>query len=224
MELDSIVNKIITAAYIEAKYQKHEYITPEHILYSSLFFDESKEIIVNCGGNIEDIKNDLINYFDKNLETIEKTEDIEPIESMGFNNTIQSAVLHGMSAQKDSVKIGDVIAAIYNEPQSFASYILQKNGIRKIDILRFVSHQALVMPKNHDGDEQVFEMEEELNERIPEKKEFLDYFTVELVEKARKGETDPLIGRGDVLQRTIQVLSRRIKNNPVHIGDPEKQP
>ena len=220
MELDSIVNKIITAAYIEAKYQKHEYITPEHILYSSLFFDESKEIIVNCGGNIEDIKNDLINYFDKNLETIEKTEDIEPIESMGFNNTIQSAVLHGMSAQKDSVKIGDVIAAIYNEPQSFASYILQKNGIRKIDILRFVSHQALVMPKNHDGDEQVFEMEEELNERIPEKKEFLDYFTVELVEKARKGETDPLIGRGDVLQRTIQVLSRRIKNNPVHIGDP----
>ena len=220
MELDSIVNKIITAAYIEAKYQKHEYITPEHILYSSLFFDESKEIIVNCGGNIEDIKNDLINYFDKNLETIEKTEDIEPIESMGFNNTIQSAVLHDMSAQKDSVKIGDVIAAIYNEPQSFASYILQKNGIRKIDILRFVSHQALVMPKNHDGDEQVFEMEEELNERIPEKKEFLDYFTVELVEKARKGETDPLIGRGDVLQRTIQVLSRRIKNNPVHIGDP----
>ncbi|NLI58397.1 MAG: ATP-dependent Clp protease ATP-binding subunit ClpA [Clostridium sp.] len=216
MKLDDTTNKIIMAGYSQAKQQKHEYFTPEHILYASLFFDEVKTIIKSCGGNIENIKQDLLSFFKEHMPVIE---DSDPIESVDVNNVIQSTAYHCMSSGKDVIYIGDIIASLYNLKESFASYILQKNGVKKLDLLRYISHGVSLVPtKSKDTSLQNIEPKTEENDE-PES-EFLSNFTIELTSKAKRGEIDPLIGREDIIERTIQVLSRRLKNNPIHVGEP----
>lgn len=219
MRLDSTMDNILVAAFNEAKYRNHEYFTPEHILYSSLFFDEVKELIENCGGDAEAIKNDILEFLSQNVPVVP---DIEPVASVGVNNIMQISAMHVASSGRKIIKVGDVIAAMFEEEESFAGYYLQKNGVSRINILKFISHGVSVFSSEsrekefHSGDSK--EGQEEAGNKND--KEFLSYFTIDLTEKAERGEIDPLIGREDVLQRTIQVLSRRLKNNPVHVGDP----
>ncbi|MDQ2087336.1 ATP-dependent Clp protease ATP-binding subunit ClpA [Herbivorax sp. ANBcel31] len=219
MKLDDTTNKIIMAGYSQAKQQKHEYFTPEHILYASLFFEEVTAIFKSCGGDVEKIKQDLISFFKDNMTV---TEDSDPIESIGVSDVMQSTAYHCMSSGKEVIYIGDIIAAIYNQKESFACYILQKNGVRKIDVLKYISHGVSLVPKSKDTSLKPVESEtkEKNKEKNEPDNEFLSNFTVELTQKAKKGEIDPLIGRDDIVNRTIQVLSRRLKNNPVHVGDP----
>lgn len=211
MKLDTIVNEIITAAYNEAKYSKHEYFTPEHILYASLFFEEGKRIIENCGGNVEYIKEDLIKYFKDNMDLIEKG---EPTETVGVGNIVASAGQHVLSAEKEIIGLGDIFVAMYDEEESYASYFLKKQGIQRLDMLEYITHGA--------SEFDLEEIEEDVYEENHETQEegLLSQYTMELTERARNGQIDPLIGREDVLDRTIQVLSRRLKNNPIHVGEP----
>ncbi|WPC40649.1 ATP-dependent Clp protease ATP-binding subunit ClpA [Clostridium sp. JS66] len=211
MKLDTIVNEIITAAYNEAKYSKHEYFTPEHILYASLFFEEGKKIIENCGGNVEYIKEDLIKYFKDNMDLIEKG---EPTETVGIGNIVASAGQHVLSAEKEIIGLGDIFVAMYDEEESYASYFLKKQGIQRLDMLEYITHGA--------SEFDLEEIEEDVYEENHERQEegSLSQYTMELTERARNGQIDPLIGREDVLDRTIQVLSRRLKNNPIHVGEP----
>ncbi|NMM65721.1 ATP-dependent Clp protease ATP-binding subunit ClpA [Clostridium sp. P21] len=211
MKVDTIVNEIITAAYNEAKYSKHEYFTPEHILYASLFFEEGKSIIENCGGNVEYIKEDLIKYFKDNMDLIEKG---EPIETIGVGNIVAAAGQHVLSAEKDVINLGDIFVAMYDEEESFSSYFLKKQGIQRLDILNYISHGA----SEFDLEEIEEDIYEENNEKQSERP--LNQYTIDLTERAKNGQIDPLIGREEVLDRTIQVLSRRLKNNPIHVGEP----
>lgn len=207
MKIDELLNEIITAAYNEAKDKKHEYLTPEHILYTSLFFKEGAALISGCGGNVEILKNDLNNFFKENIFVLENAS--EPAQTEGMKNILNKAANHVLSAGKDSIKLGDIIVAIYDEENSFGSYFLKKQGIDRLDILNFITHGILV--------------EEEIDLRRYNKTEdddFINKYAINLTEKARKGEIDPLIGREEELQKTIQVLSRRLKNNPVHVGEP----
>jgi len=227
MNLDNVADKIIYAAYNEAKFRNHEYFTPEHILYSSLFFDEGKDILLNCGGDIEGIKKDLDKFFKDNMDAIDNA---EPAASDGVSSVIDNAAFHMVSSGKDLIKIGDIYASILDMEESFSRYILEKNGVTRLSVLRYISHGNIDMDSY--SDESIEELEEELEEESEEemeysdtdikskKQKFLEKYTVNLIEKAQKGEIDPLIGRDGIIQRTIQVLSRRIKNNPVHVGDP----
>ena len=220
MKLDDITNRVLMAAYNEAKYSGHEYFTPEHILYASLFFNEGAAIIENSGASVEIIKNELVKFFNENMPLVENA---DPIESVGVSNIMQTTAYHCMSSGKDVIRIGDIIAALFNEKESFASYILQKNGVKRIDVLKYISHGVSLIPKSNDYSLEPVKPSENANEEdvfVSEESDFLKNFTVELVEKAKKGKIDPLIGREDILERTIQVLSRRLKNNPIHVGDP----
>ncbi len=222
MKLDDITNRVLMSAYNEAKYNGHEYFTPEHILYASLFFNEGAAIIENSGASVEIIKNEMVKFFSENMPLVENA---DPIESVGVNNIMQTTAYHCMSSGKDVIRIGDIIAALFSEKESFASYILQKNGIKRIDVLKYISHGvSLAPPKSNDSSLEPVKASENTSEDedgfVSEKSDFLKNFTVELVEKAKEGKIDPLIGREDVLERTIQVLSRRLKNNPIHVGDP----
>ncbi|GAE90546.1 ATP-dependent Clp protease ATP-binding subunit ClpA [Acetivibrio straminisolvens JCM 21531] len=167
-------------------------------------------------------------------------ENHEPIESLGVNSVMQSTAYQCIASGKEYIRIGDIIVALYGEKESFASYILQKNGIKKIDVLKYISHGVSLVPKNSETSLKSFEPEAYLeayqfdddfdydyefeddaeDDSDSSKSDFLQHFTIELTEKARKGKIDPLIGREDILERTIQVLSRRLKNNPIHVGDP----
>ena len=194
MELDANANKILSAAYTCAKQNRHEYLTPEHILYSSLFFEEGKVIIENCGGHAEDLKNDLEKYFVDNITLIENG---EPVQTVGFNRVIQTAAMHCFSAGKQFVRIGDIIAAMFTETDSFSTYYLEKYGITRLVVLEYISHgvSALsdVASKSGDDDSEAYNVA--VNNISSQNDDFLSQFTVELVAKAAKGKIDPVIGR-----------------------------
>ncbi|MEJ5361325.1 MAG: ATP-dependent Clp protease ATP-binding subunit ClpA [Spirochaetota bacterium] len=211
MEISTVLNQILMAAYNEAKNRKHEYLTPEHVLFASLYFPEGREVIEGCGGNIEQLKRNLDKHLSTHIPVIEEG---EPIQSVGLQHVIERAIMHINSAQKEILDFGDIIIAIYEEEESFASYFLTREGITRYDLLNYISHGA-----QFDEDE-LEDFAEEIEEDTGKKSKILEQFTVELTEKARKGELDPLIGREDILERTMQVLSRRLKNNPVHVGEP----
>ncbi|MDP4177479.1 MAG: ATP-dependent Clp protease ATP-binding subunit ClpA [Bacillota bacterium] len=212
MKLDDIASKIFSEAYSEAKLLKHEYLTPEHILYASLFFDEGRKIIENTGGNVETLKAELKNYLKNNIDEVE---DVELTESSGLQNIINSTGRHILSCGKDVITIGDIIVSIFDEEKSFASYFLRKEGIERIDILNYISH----------NNSKINMKSENYNSKSNDKgvsdqnEDSFKSYVVDLNQKALSGKFDPLIGREDIVQRTLQILCRRVKNNPIHVGE-----
>ena len=233
MQLDNIVNEIITAAYNEAQMSNHEYFTPEHILYASLFFEEGIDIVEKSGGNVKRLKKQITKFLKENIELVEDT---EPIQTIGIQTILSTAADHVMLSGKELVKIGDVIVAMYDDEESFASYFLRQQQMKRRDLLNYIAHGISVVDTfgfdstlNHEEEEQVdFTSDDDEIEYTYDDEEsdpsddinFLSNFTVDLTKKAGNGEMDPLIGRQDILQRTLQVLCRRLKNNPVHVGEP----
>lgn len=211
MNIDNLLNEIFLAAYNEAKTSKHEYITPEHILYSALFFDEAREVIEGCGIDVEKLKENLQNYL---KDFIDKVEGKEPLQTLGTEKILSSASNHVLSCGKKVITFENILVAIYDEEESFGSFFLRQQGVSRADILNFISHGIENIPQTQNK-----EVSEEV-ESSKNEKSILDNFAVELTGKARRGELDPLIGRKDILERTLQVLCRRLKNNPIHVGDP----
>ncbi|MCX7815937.1 MAG: ATP-dependent Clp protease ATP-binding subunit ClpA [Syntrophales bacterium] len=213
MRISSELDNIFRAAYAEAKLRGHEYLTPEHILFAILFFDSSSEIIRACGGDVKNLQNRLEEFFATKVPKAKRN--TEPIQSASFQNVIERAVWHTTNAQKDELDIGDIIISIYDERESYAAFFLQREGITRLDLLNYISHGITAPPREKP---QTLEREKREQQYYRESK-ILSAYATELVEKARAGELDPLIGREDVIERTIQVLCRRYKNNPVHVGE-----
>jgi ATP-dependent Clp protease ATP-binding subunit ClpA len=236
MNINKDLNNIISLAYMEAKTRKHEFLTPEHVLYSALNSEEGKTFIKTVGGSPQRLRKSLEQFFTEHLQAVEA---VEPTQSLAFKNIMERAFLHVVGAEKPEMDLGDVLASLLLEKDSFAAHFLLKEGITRIDILNYISHGAAPFGESEktagdehepgeddeeghaeadgEGDD---EDEPEAGRSSRKPKRVLEAFTVDLTEKARRGEIDPLIGREDVLERTIQVLSRRLKNNPVHVGEP----
>jgi ATP-dependent Clp protease ATP-binding subunit ClpA len=218
MDIDRLLNEIFIAAFNEAKTENHEYITPEHILYAALFFDDSKDLVESCGADIDRLKEDIKSYMEA---FIERVEDKEPVQTLAIQNILSTAATHVLACGKNTITFGDVLVALFDEEESFGSYFLREQGITRLDILNYITHgyskeqnmPSTKAPSKEDDPEE--EQEEDKTDNS-----MLGNFAVELTEKARKGELDPLIGREDILERTLQVLCRRLKNNPIHVGDP----
>lgn len=222
MKISESLNQIIMAAYAEANTRNHEFVTPEHLLYSALFFDEGMEIIRNCGGNPDHLKKLLVKHL---LETNPVVKGTRSIQSMGFQNILERAVWHTTSAQKDVLELGDILVSILDEKESFASFFLKKEGVNRLTLLNYISHGVSVVPEATQMQQTDKQMKETTpdsaaKEEEPDRSKVLKAFTTELTAKAQAGEMDPLVGREDILERTIQVLCRRFKNNPVHVGEP----
>lgn len=212
MQIDILLNEIVAAAYSEAKVSSHEYLTPEHILYASLFLEESSKIIKDCGIDVEVLIEDLSSYFKDNIN---KVNDREPVQTLGVQNILSSAAEHVLSCGKDIIKFEDFLVAIYDYEECFGSYFLKKQGISRLDILK-----SITMKYDAEDEYKEEKIEKDKIEEDTKEQGILEKYTVELTKKALNGEIDPLIGREDILQRTIQTLCRRMKNNPIHIGEP----
>ncbi|MCX5819183.1 MAG: ATP-dependent Clp protease ATP-binding subunit ClpA [Deltaproteobacteria bacterium] len=220
MRISENLNRIIMAAYAEANVRRHEFITPEHLLYACLFFDEGKEIIVHCGGDPVRLKKVLEKHLNE-ADTASATM-TRAVQSLGFQSVLERAAWHTSSAQKETLDLGDLLVSLLEERESHASFYLQREGITRMILLNYISHGMSVLadgpgeqqrsPGTREG-ETVQEDKEEQNK-------FLRAYTTELTARAKTGEMDPLIGREEILERTIQVLCRRFKNNPVHVGEP----
>jgi ATP-dependent Clp protease ATP-binding subunit ClpA len=209
-----------TLAVREAQQRRHEYLTTEHVLYALLFEGVGQQILVACGGDIEELKQQIEEFFERHLELLpeEAKPDEVPRQTMALQRMLQRTVLHMQSAQQKEVGVGDLLAAILEEESSHACFFLQSQGIERVDLLDHISHG--------DGSEPIEEKPvERPAEGSPGKKKAkpadpLEIYTIDLIARAREGKIDPLIGRDQELERTILVLCRRRKNNPLFVGEP----
>ena len=214
MKVNEELNNILRAAYAEAKFREHEYVMPEHILFASLFFEEPKETIRRCGGNVDSIKKKIEDFFQSKVPRSVEIE--RPMQSVSFQNVMDRAVYHTLSSEKPELDIGDVLISLLDEKESHASFILQGEGITRLILLNYISHGVSVIP---DERQRVQDTGESEKKSVVKGNNVLALYTTELVEKAAAGELEPLIGRLDILERTMQVLCRRYKNNPIHVGE-----
>jgi ATP-dependent Clp protease ATP-binding subunit ClpA len=221
MKISGHVQAIINAAYNEARVRNHEYLTPEHILYAALAFDEVQGAITSCGASPEQIKIGMESYFEQKVPIIASA--AEPTQTVGFQSVIERAVIQSKSAQKEMIDIADILVSLYDEERNYSAYYLRKAGIKRLELLDVLSHGIDGTPAyTKDGDDGKYSTapeEEETGPKGKSKKAALERFASDLTVLARDNKLEPFIGREDELNRTVQVLCRRMKNNPVHVGD-----
>jgi ATP-dependent Clp protease ATP-binding subunit ClpA len=212
--LSKELERIIARAIREVKVRHHEYLTLEHILYAYLLDDKGKEVLSGCGADLFKLKNQLERFFLDHLEVMPPSGDREIVQTIGVQRVMHRALGHVQSAGKNMIQVGDLLAVMFEEEEAFAVYYLRTQGLSRLDVLEYISH----------------EMESDLpgsacpdcspREQTEKEKSFLARYTENLVEKARKGQIDPLVGRETEMKRVVQVLLRRRKNNPIFVGDP----
>jgi ATP-dependent Clp protease ATP-binding subunit ClpA len=201
----------------EAKRRRHEYVSLEHLLYALLQDKDASRAIINCGGDIDRLRKSLDEFFNGQMDALPEGVDQEPHQTLGFHRILQRAVIHAQSAEKKEINGGNLLIAMFREPDSYAVYLLEEQGITRFDVVNYVSHGIAKTA----AEEPAQTEEEQGEEEKPGKRQNpLKAFAVDLVEKARQGNIDPLIGRDDEIERTIHVLCRRRKNNPIYVGDP----
>lgn len=213
------LEKAINFAYKEAKRRRHEFFTLEHVLYALLHTPQTVDIVAHCGGDIETMRNDLDAYLDKELEALPESLDREPQQTLAIQRVLQTAAHHVQSSGKPEMEPANVLVSLFRERDSTAVYMLQKQGIKRFDVVNFISHGISKISPDYDQEEEVSDQAagSGSNQKV---KDPLEAFTVDLVAVAAEGKIDPLIGREKEVHRTIQVLCRRKKNNPLLIGDP----
>ncbi len=200
----------------EAKKRRHEYVSIEHILFAILYDPTGIDIVENCGGNVENLITSIEDFFEEKIERIPAGNEYVLQQTIGFQRVIQRAVNHARSAEKPEVTVSDILASIFLEKDSHAEFFLSAEGVTRLDVLNFISHN--VSRTNHE--ESPDESAQSSKEKRKKKTNPLDLFTTDLIKFAAQGKLDPLIGRKTEMERTMQVLCRRRKNNPVYIGDP----
>ncbi|NMF04117.1 ATP-dependent Clp protease ATP-binding subunit ClpA [Clostridium beijerinckii] len=226
MKITNEVNLILLKAYQEAKEKSSEYITPEHLLYAATFDKNVEYAIKECGGSLENLRYNLATYVKTYINKIGQG---EPQESIEFQRVILTANEQIKYSGKDAIDVDHILSAIFNLEDSYARYYLEQEGVTRRDLLYSLCHSIDEdtrnsyddeMQENFKEDENEF-TENESKEKVEKKKEdaFLNKFTIDLIKKVREEENDPLIGRKDILERSIQILCRRIKNNPIHVGE-----
>ncbi|MDR2793774.1 MAG: ATP-dependent Clp protease ATP-binding subunit ClpA [Treponema sp.] len=212
MKISGHAQAIINAAYNEARVRNHEYLTPEHILYAALAFEEVQTVFAACGVDAIQLRSGMENYLDQKIPVLTGS---EPTQTVGFQSVIERAVIQSQSSQKQIVDVADILVSLYDEERNYCAYYLRKSGIKRFDLLTILSHGT-------DGESVFLSSEDEVSVeggRGKARKTALEKYATDLTELARENKLEPVIGREAELDRTVQVLCRRLKNNPIHVGD-----
>ncbi len=214
---------VLTVAYREATSRKHTHLTLEHLLYALAHDPDGERILAACGADLPQLRKDLDKYLQESVEQFRRGEQKEPEQTLAFRRVLQTAVLHVQSAGRQEVQSGDVLAATLQQNKSRAAQLLAGQGISRLDVLQYITHGiAKVPPSGRSGEETGDSPDAEAGtgERgSASSRDPLAAYATNLTERARAGELDPLIGRTEELQRTLEILCRRRKNNPVFVGD-----
>ena len=212
----------IMLALEEARRRKHEYLMLEHVLYAMTVERVGSAMLKACGADPKKLAKELEAFFKENVEEVEVEEEgHEPEQTAAFRRVLQRAAAHVQSSGRTQIEPGDILAALYREPQSHAAYLLEQQGVTRLDVLNYISHgtskdEGTPAKKKTEG----APVGDEDDEEGDNSNDPLQAYCVDLVKRAAEGKIDPLIGREAELQRTIQVLSRRRRNNPIYVGEP----
>lgn len=217
--LESTLHKALEAA----SSRRHEYATLEHLLLALVDDEHASKVMSACGVDLGELKNTVAQYLDTELEALKVENATDPSPTSGFQRVVQRAILHVQSSGRDEVTGGNVLVALFSERESYAVYFLQQQDMSRLDAVSFISHGVgkgstppeAITPKGTDDDKS-----SKQETKAGKGESALKQFTVDLNEKARNGKVDPLIGRSAEVDRTIQILCRRSKNNPLYVGDP----
>ncbi|MFV1996888.1 MAG: ATP-dependent Clp protease ATP-binding subunit ClpA [Acidiferrobacterales bacterium] len=208
----------LNSAFRDARGRSHEYITVEHLLTALLDNPSAAKVLRACGGKVDELRDSLTDFLEKNVPSLSREEDTEAQPTIGFQRVIQRAVLHVQGVGKKEVTGANVLVAIFGEKDSHAVYFLHKQNISRFDVVNYISHGISKVPEEGQSELPAPEEAEDVPTQTPERSP-LDVFTVNLNGQALAGKIDPLIGREHELTRTIQILCRRRKNNPLFVGE-----
>ena len=195
------LNEVFQKSISYAKQMRHEYLTIEHVFFLLLESPQGHSIISACGGDVKRMKDDLAKYIMSNIEPLPEDIQIDPYETVALSRLIDKMVKHIQSAQQVVADIGDLIAALYEEEDTFSYMLLSQYQISRLDILEIISHN------------------DELADNAG-KETYLQKYSIDLLEKVNEGKIDPVIGRNSEIKRVVQILCRRKKNNPILVGEP----
>mgnify|MGYP000355406047 FL=1 len=210
-------------AFVEARQQRHEFITVEHLLLALLDNPSAAEVLRACSANIDDLRKSLSNFIKDNTPQVAGTEEVDTQPTLGFQRVIQRAIMHVQSTGngKKEVTGANVLVAIFGEKDSHAVYYLHQQGVTRLDVVNFIAHgiKKTDAPEPTKGPEAAPQEQEEGGNEKSEKASPLEQFTQNLNQMAKDGKIDPLIGREYEVERVIQILCRRRKNNPLLVGE-----
>src|SRR5487761_632543 len=202
-------------AFHQAREARHEYLTVEHLLLAILDTPRIREILRACGADLAKLKQELKDHIDQSTPRVEESEEREVQPTLGFQRVLQRAVFHVQSSGKKEVGVGNVLVAIFSEKQSHAVFLLNRQHVTRLDVVNYISHGlSKIAEEKTDKEEAQADVE-----RDPEGGSALEKFTTNLNRLAQEGRIDPLIGRKLEVERTIEILCRRRKNNPLYVGE-----
>jgi ATP-dependent Clp protease ATP-binding subunit ClpA len=202
-------------AFHQAREARHEYLTVEHLLLAILDTPRVREILRACGADLAKLKQELKDHIEQSTPRVEEGEEREVQPTLGFQRVLQRAVFHVQSSGKKEVGVGNVLVAIFSEKQSHAVFLLNRQHVTRLDVVNYISHGlSKIAEEKTDKEEAQTEIE-----RDPEGGSALEKFTTNLNRLAQEGRIDPLIGRKLEVERTIEILCRRRKNNPLYVGE-----
>ena len=271
IKISTVVQKVLDQAWADARTRGHEYVTPEHILLAVLDHPPALKVLSLCGADIAYIHDSVDEYLRKNMPVLTGR---EPLQTVGFQNVFQRAVLHCENAEKSVLEVSDILVSLIDENKNYCSYYMRRGGLDRLVLLEVISHggigsddgeapraspaqgeghgeghgddapdsldvsfgrgaprdesasgdsadQGDAMDSGEPGESTEYPDESDAgaSRQKPQKRTTLERYTVELTALARAGKLEPLIGREEELERTVQVLCRRMKNNPIHVGD-----
>ncbi len=196
------LNSVFQKALLFAKDQRHEYLTIEHVFFALLGSKEGVYVIKECGGDVNIMREEIGNYLMNTMEKLPQDVTQEPFETVALSRLIDKMIRHIQSAQKEQADVGDLMAAVYEEENTYAHLLLIEHDISRVDVLDVISHTGVD------------------TQTESESESYLEKFTLNLVTIAKEGKIDPVIGRQEEIDRVVQTLCRRKKNNPLLVGEP----
>jgi ATP-dependent Clp protease ATP-binding subunit ClpA len=216
--LNRELEQTLNDAFKEARVKRHEFMTVEHLLLSLLGNEAALVVLNACGADIGKLRKDLNEFVNSTTPLIQEQDDERETQpTLGFQRVLQRAVFHVQSSGKSEVNGANVLVAIFSEQESQAVYFLKQQNIARIDVVNFISHGIAKVPGQEDINEGILESDDDGQE--PGSKSALEGYAVNLNRQAKEGLIDPLIGRDFEVNRVVQILARRRKNNPLLVGD-----
>ncbi|HCH51256.1 MAG TPA: ATP-dependent Clp protease ATP-binding subunit ClpA [Proteus sp.] len=209
----------LNVAFAKARDNRHEFMTVEHLLLALLSNKSAREALEACKVDLAALREELEVFIRKTTPVLPENVDRETQPTLSFQRVLQRAVFHVQSSGKNEVSGANVLVAIFSEQESHAAYLLRKHDVSRLDVVNFISHGILKDDQQNDDPSDMGDMNTQSQQEVPQGDDHMDNFTTNLNLLARQGKIDPLIGRQAELERTIQVLCRRRKNNPLLVGE-----